>query len=141
MVELTDIWYKLYDKALNEGIQDFNKKQLKLYFYIDMFYSLEMGGLSGFLYNKIEEENKLDNYTLTLEYFGINELSSQLNLFIENFRKAYDGREETWDEFMDRTGVKDQIEELDNRILNIISEDRVNGWIKENYGELTKNLK
>ena len=138
MKTTSDIWYEVYDIGINQGLTNLNTKQLLLYNYIDLFYSLEMGALTSLLYNSYHDKVKFNNNIATLKYFGLNELAEIFIRFGDRFNETEDGREETWENFLNRTGIAKEIEELNDKILNLVTEDLVGNWIKENFNDLTK---
>src|SRR5688572_12284915 len=83
MKDPRELWYKLYDIGINGGFDRFNDRQKILFTYIDFIISLEMGGLSSFLYNTIGEHEKLNNIAIILNFFGPKELAQNLKSFIK----------------------------------------------------------
>ena len=140
MKTTTEIWYELYDLGINQGLGILNEKQLCLYNYIDLLYSLEMGGITSFLYNSIGDNDKFEKYITTLKYFGLHDITEILIQFSYVFKKTDDGRDENWEDFLDRTGIADDVENLDDKILSIVTVEKVDDWITINYNELVINL-
>lgn len=136
----SDIWYEVYDLGLREGIDKFNEKQKALYNYIDMFYSLEMGGLPSVLYNSSCDETKSNNIFICLQSIGLTDLADTFRYFENKFKHTNDGREETWEEFLNRSGIHEEIEMLDQKILSIVTEERALKWVEKNYDDLIFNL-
>ena len=140
MKTTTEIWYELYNLEINQGLSILNEKQLCLYNYIDLLYSLEMGGITSFLYNSIGDNDKFEKYITTLKYFGLHDITEILIQFSYVFKKTDDGRDENWEDFLDRTGIADDVENLDDKILSIVTVEKVDDWITINYNELVINL-
>src|SRR6476659_7334111 len=104
----SETWYEVYDLGIDKGLDLLNSKQLHLYNYIDLFYSLEMGGLNSVIYNVSGNKENFDTYISALRYFGLNDLAETFILFGQKFKDADDGREETWEDFLNRTGITEE---------------------------------
>jgi hypothetical protein len=77
--DVINLWHSLYDQGLAKGTEGFNATQKTLYDYLDMLYCVEIGGFTGFLYNNIDKDDRMPAFIHCLSYFGLLELSQQLD--------------------------------------------------------------
>lgn len=67
-----------FDKALNAGIESLSADEKDLYFIQDFIIELEMGGLSGYLYNRLAITNHVSSTISAMRTYGLSEMAELL---------------------------------------------------------------
>ena len=141
-----EIWTQLYDKGINIGLDLFNPLQKHLFYFIDFVYSVEMEGISGFLYNKsptIFGENNFQPYIDSLCFFNQRKLSILIREFNNKYQDIFKSQEKeltamTTDEFYRKLGLSEITKEI-KCLVNKVLTEHINDimiWIDENKVEL-----
>ena len=143
-----EIWTQLYENGISIGLDLFNPFQKHLFYFIDFVYSVEMEGISGFLYNKspsIYGENNYQPYINSLCFFNLQNLSILIREFNNKCQNTFKFQEKelaamSIDEFYQKfelLEIKKEIECLVKKVLKEQINDTMI-WIDKNEVELIK---
>jgi len=70
---------KVYDHALEVGVESLSTDERELYLIQDFIIELEMGGLSGYFYNRLPLKNEIPAAVSAMRKYGLGELAELLS--------------------------------------------------------------
>ena len=143
----SDIWFETFDKGSKKGGFDkLSPKQQQLYYFIDFHIYVEMGGATGFLYNRSSsgEENLYAPYIECFKFLGYDRLAELLLQFHnQSVKRAMDDDSGgSWQDFLSGQGLQEIMDELEAEAYRIMDagSKEVYDWIDLNQDELIKGL-
>jgi hypothetical protein len=74
MQNISDKLTEIFDKGCENGISALNKEEIPYYYSQFFIISIEMDGLSGFLYNTLPDFFKIDTIVNSLRQVGLDKL-------------------------------------------------------------------
>jgi len=116
---------KVYDHALTVGVESLTDDERELYLIQDFIIELEMGGLSGYFYNRLPLKNQIQAAVSAIRKYGLGELAELLSEAHQLFG-AYSSESNvanTWSEVLQRYDPGNRLAVIEKKIDAI-----------ENYG-------
>ena len=115
---------KVYDHALAVGVESLTNDERDLYLIQDFIIELEMGGLSGYFYNRLPLKNRIQAAVSAMRKYGLDELAELLSEAYQLFG-AYSETDvaNTWSEILQRHDPSNRLAVIEKKIDAI-----------ENYG-------
>ena len=91
----------VFDRALSEGIESLSNDERELYLIQDFIIELEMGGLSGYFYNRLALTNHIAAAIVAMDKYGLSDLAELLSEALQVFGSyAEPGIAKTWSEIL-----------------------------------------
>jgi len=108
---------EVFDRGLRVGEQALNPTDLALFRIQDFIIEFEMGGLSGYLYNRLPDLLRIRHMVTAMRQFNLTELADLLDGAAELFAGYADPDPPcTWVEVCRRYDPSDKIARLEKRI-------------------------
>lgn len=115
---------RVFERALSSGVESLSSDERELYLIQDFIIELEMGGLSGYFYNRLPLNNQISAAIAAMRKYGLNELAGFLDEANQLLASGIESDPaQTWFEVLE---LRDQ----DNRLAAI--EQSINAL--DNYG-------
>jgi hypothetical protein len=108
---------EVYDRAMIAGLESLSVEERELYLVQDFIVELEVGGLSGYFYNRLPLRNHIHAAISAMRTFGIDELGELLNEAYQLF-EAYSEADaaSTWAEVLRRIDPGNRLAVIEKRI-------------------------
>jgi|LakMenEpi03Aug12_release.lakeMendotaPanAssembly.Ray.scaffolds.fasta_scaffold1047942_1 hypothetical protein len=108
---------KVYDHALAVGIESLTNEERDLYLIQDFIIELEMGGLSGYFYNRLPLKNQIKAAVSAMRKYGLNELAdllSEAHQLFEDYSETDAAK--TWTEILQRHDPRSRLAVIEKKI-------------------------
>jgi hypothetical protein len=114
---IEDQLFEVFDRGLRDGIESLTPADRELFLIQDFIIVYEMGGLSGYFYNKLPEIDRITEAVAAMSYRGLRELAELLR----EAAKLFDGHIDsdtraTWGDVLRHYDPTRRLDELDRRI-------------------------
>jgi len=115
---------EIYDRALAVGVESLSTDDRDLYLIQDFIIELEMGGLSGYFYNRLPLKNQIQGTVSAMRKHGLGELAELLSEAYQLF-ESYSETDvaNSWSEILQRHDPDSRLAVIEKQIDAI-----------ENYG-------
>lgn len=108
---------EVFDRGLKHGIDSLNQTERELYLIQDFIIEYEMGGLSGYFYNRLPKIDSIRAAIAAMRRSGLRVLASLLSEALDLFSGYVDpDPSATWDEVLRRYDTKDRLSAVSARI-------------------------
>ncbi len=115
---------RIYDHALNHGVDALSTFEQELYLIQDFIIELEMGGLSGYFYNRLPLNNHISRAVSAMKKHGLSELADLLGEAYQLFNANHENeRPSTWAETLRKYDPSNRLSMIEKSIDSL-----------ENYG-------
>lgn len=111
---------KVYDHALAVGVESLTNDERDLYLIQDFIIELEMGGLSGYFYNRLPLKNQIQATVFAMRKYALGELAELLSEAHQLFG-AYSETDvaNTWSEILQQHDPDNRLAVIEKRIDEI----------------------
>lgn len=110
---------EVFDRGLAKGEEKLAAKDLELFLIWDFVIEYEMGGLTGFLYNRVSNPGRIDATARALRKYEVEPLAKVAEELARRFRSwtnSDDDWGETWDEVRTRHISDARLERLEDQL-------------------------
>lgn len=116
--------FQVFDRALAEGVDSLSTDERDLYLIQDFIIELEMGGLSGYFYNRLPLKDQIQATVSAMRKYRLGELAELLSEAYQLFA-AYSEADvaNTWSEIVQQHDPGNQLAVIEENIYAL-----------ENYG-------
>ena len=111
---------KVYNHALTVGVEALSIGERELYLIQDFIIELEMGGLSGYFYNRLPIKNHIPAAVSAMRKYGLGDLAVLLNeasLLLGEYSET--DVASTWSEFLHRRDPGNRLADIEKSIAAI----------------------
>jgi len=110
---------EVFDRGLTKGEEKLSPEDLELFLIWDFVIEYEMGGLTGFLYNRVNRPGRIDATARALRKYEVEPLAKVAEELSRRFRfwkNNDDASSETWDEARTRHISDARLERLEDQL-------------------------
>ena len=108
---------EVFDRGLRDGVETLSLADRELFLIQDFVIDHQMGGLSGYFYNRLPELNGINSTVAAMQKYGLNELAALFNEAVKLFAEYSDpDSPTTWGEVLRRYDPNGQLHELCRKI-------------------------
>lgn len=109
---------EVFDRGISKGVKALSLQDQSLYLIQDFIISYEMGGLSGYLYNRISD-GQLHETIAAMKEFGVAELAKLLEDAAKLFAHHNLADGATWEDVLRKCDPDGRIEEISDAIAEL----------------------
>jgi hypothetical protein len=110
---------EIFDRGLTKGEEKLSPKDLELFLIWDFVIEYEMGGITGFLYNRVSRPGRIDATARALRKYEVEPLAKvaeELSRRFRSWRNSDDAWGETWDEVRTRHISDARLAQLEDQL-------------------------
>jgi hypothetical protein len=109
-----------YDRGLSNGIDSLSKTDQELYRIQDFIIDYEMGGLSGFFYNRLPDIRRIEDAIAAMRKYKLTELSNLLSEAAALFVNYAESKTRpTWGSVLQKFDPNDKLDLIDSQIAEL----------------------
>ncbi len=108
---------RIYDRALSVGVESLSTDERELYLIQDFIIELEMGGLSGYFYNRLPIKGQIPGAVVAMRKYGLDELAELVGEALQIFGPyAESSSAKSWSEVLQQLDPGSRLAVIEERI-------------------------